>query len=85
MPREYISRLVLDRNHRSLCIMKEEGEGRRRVIGGICFRPFHEQNFAEIVFCAITSTEQVKGYGTRIMNHLKDHVKVRRLLRLLRL
>lgn len=70
MPREYIVRLVLDRRHRSMCIMKK-----RRVIGGICFRPFREQGFAEIVFCAITSSEQVKGYGTRIMNHLKQHVK----------
>jgi hypothetical protein len=30
-----------------------------RTIGGICFRPFIEQKFAEIVFCAITSSEQV--------------------------
>merc|ERR1712224_857517 len=45
------------------------------VIGGICFRPFEPQGFAEIVFCAVTSSEQVKGYGTRIMNHLKEHVK----------
>jgi len=70
MPKEYIVRLVLDRNHRSMCILK-----RNRVIGGICFRPFPTQGFAEIVFCAITSNEQVKGYGTRIMNHLKEHVK----------
>ena len=27
------------------------------------------------MFCAITATEQVKGYGTRLMNHLKEHVK----------
>lgn len=70
MPKEYIVRLVLDRNHRSMCIRKKN-----RVIGGICFRPFLSQRFAEIVFCAITSTEQVKGYGTRLMNHLKEHVK----------
>lgn len=70
MPKEYIARLVLDRNHRSMCILKKN-----RVIGGICFRPFPTQAFAEIVFCAITSNEQVKGYGTRIMNHLKEHVK----------
>mmetsp|Transcript_29829 Transcript_29829/g.58417 ORF Transcript_29829/g.58417 Transcript_29829/m.58417 type:complete len:421 (+) Transcript_29829:50-1312(+) len=70
MPKEYIARLVLDRNHRSMCILKKH-----RVIGGICFRPFPTQRFAEIVFCAITSDEQVKGYGTRIMNHLKEHVK----------
>jgi len=70
MPKEYIVRLVLDRNHRSMCIMKQN-----RVIGGICFRPFTSQRFAEIVFCAIKSHEQVKGYGTRLMNHLKEHVK----------
>lgn len=74
MPKEYIVRLVLDRNHRSMCILKKN-----RVIGGICFRPFPTQRFAEIVFCAITSSEQVKGYGTRIMNHLKEHVKTEQI------
>jgi len=74
MPKEYIVRLVLDRNHRSMCIIKK-----KKVIGGICFRPFPSQGFAEIVFCAITSSEQVKGYGTRIMNHLKEHVKTENL------
>jgi len=39
------------------------------------FRPFPSQDFAEIVFCAITTTEQVKGYGTHLMNHLKEYVK----------
>eukprot|EP00808_Paulinella_micropora_P020784 g37509.t1 len=70
MPQEYIARLVLDRNHRSMAILKHG-----RVVGGICIRPFHTQAFAEIVFCAIMSAEQVKGYGTRVMNHLKEHVK----------
>jgi hypothetical protein len=31
-----------------------------KVIGGICYRPFDAQGFAEIVFCAVASTEQVK-------------------------
>jgi histone acetyltransferase len=78
MPREYIVRLVLDRNHRSMCITKtvESSNGtHEKVIGGICFRPFNSQAFAEIVFCAITATEQVRGYGTRLMNQLKEHVK----------
>jgi len=70
MPKEYVTRHVLDRNHRTLVLITERG-----VIGGICFRPFFSQRFAEIVFCAITSSEQVKGYGSRIMNHLKEHVK----------
>ncbi|CAD6933905.1 unnamed protein product [Tilletia controversa] len=71
MPREYITRLVLDRNHRSMAIVKRG----LQVVGGITYRPFYGRKFAEIVFCAITSSEQVKGYGSHLMNHLKDHVK----------
>merc|ERR1719334_2548779 len=44
-----------------------------RPIGGICFRTFPSQGLSEIVFCAVTSNEQVKGYGTHLMNHLKDY------------
>lgn len=37
---------------------------------------FPSQGFSEIVFCAVSSNEQVKGYGTHMMNYLKDyHVK----------
>ena len=47
-------------------------------MGGLCFRPFPHQGFTEIVFCAISTSEQVKGYGTRMMNHLKDyHIRQR--------
>lgn len=70
MPREYISRLVLDRNHRSLVLLKDDV-----VIGGICYRSFIEQHFGEIAFCAVEGSEQVKGYGTRMMCHLKQSVK----------
>ena len=71
MPREYIARLVFDRKHRSMVAIKND-----RVVGGICYRPFVPQRFGEIAFCAITSSEQVKGYGTRLMNHLKEAVKL---------
>ncbi|XP_022667321.1 histone acetyltransferase KAT2A-like isoform X2 [Varroa jacobsoni] len=71
MPKEYITRLVFDPKHRTLALIKDNN-----VIGGICFRMFPSQGFTEIVFCAVTSSEQVKGYGTHLMNHLKDyHVK----------
>ena len=30
-----------------------------------------EQGFAEIAFCAVTANEQVKGFGTRLMNYTK--------------
>ena len=97
MPREYIARLVFDRNHYSMAIVKRGLE----VVGGITYRPFEARQCAEIVFCAITGTEQVKvstarhpppqpvmscssnlslvgrsqGYGSHLMNHLKDYVK----------
>ncbi|KAI8356427.1 hypothetical protein B0O80DRAFT_384932 [Mortierella sp. GBAus27b] len=70
MPKEYIARLVYDRNHYSMAIVKAP----LIVLGGITYRPFNHRKFAEIVFCAITSTEQVKGYGSHLMNHLKDYV-----------
>ncbi|XP_005997841.1 histone acetyltransferase KAT2B isoform X2 [Latimeria chalumnae] len=71
MPKEYITRLVFDPKHKTLALIKDG-----RVIGGICFRIFPTQGFTEIVFCAVTSNEQVKGYGTHLMNHLKEyHIK----------
>ncbi|KAK9789042.1 hypothetical protein WJX73_005921 [Symbiochloris irregularis] len=73
MPREYISRLVLDRNHRSVALAK----GKCSALGGITYRPFHEQAFAEIAFCAVAANEQVKGFGTRLMNHAKEFAKQR--------
>jgi histone acetyltransferase len=71
MPKEYIARLVYDRTHLSLAIVKKPLE----VVGGITYRPFKGRQFAEIVFCAISSDQQVKGYGAHMMSHLKDYVK----------
>jgi histone acetyltransferase len=55
----------------------------QKVVGGVCYRPNYEQGFIEIAFLAISSLEQVKGYGTRLMNKLKDHCKVNGLQYLL--
>ncbi len=71
MPKDYIARLVYDRTHLSLAIVKMPIE----VIGGITFREFRNHKFAEIVFCAVSSDQQVKGYGAHLMAHLKDYVK----------
>ncbi|RZB39129.1 histone acetyltransferase KAT2A [Asbolus verrucosus] len=68
MPIEYITQLLFDPKHRTIALIKEN-----RPIGGICFRPFETQGFTEIVFCAVTFSEQIKGYGTHLMNHLKDY------------
>ncbi|KAG8405035.1 histone acetyltransferase [Metarhizium acridum] len=57
MPKDYIARLVYDRTHLSIAIIKKPLE----VIGGISYRPFKSRKFAEIVFCAVSSDQRVKG------------------------
>ncbi|KAH7108396.1 hypothetical protein BKA62DRAFT_609854 [Auriculariales sp. MPI-PUGE-AT-0066] len=71
MPREYITRLVFDENSRALAIVKRG----LKVVGGITFRPFPHRNFAEIVFFATASVDQVRGYGSMLMNHFKMHIR----------
>ena len=83
MPKDYIARLVYDRTHLSIAIVKRPPDGSYaatsglpgEVVGGITYRPFKGRQFAEIVFCAISSDQQVKGYGAHLMSHLKDYVR----------
>jgi histone acetyltransferase len=72
MPKDYIVRLVFDHKHRSLIGFKGD-KTQGKVIAGITFRPFWENMFAEVAFLAVSGSEQVKGYGTRLMNHLKHY------------
>ncbi|CAG8621001.1 25456_t:CDS:2 [Gigaspora rosea] len=71
MPAQYIARVVYDRNHYSLAIVRDPV----KVVGGICYRPFLEKSFIEIVFFAVDSDQQVRGYGTKLMNYFKDYIK----------
>ena len=74
MPKEYIVRLVFDRRHKSLAILSQDPKhrgGDEEIIGGICYRAYPEMRFAEIAFCAVSASQQVKGYGTKLMNLLK--------------
>ncbi|ETW85228.1 hypothetical protein HETIRDRAFT_438210 [Heterobasidion irregulare TC 32-1] len=71
MPREYIARLVYDSNSKCLAICKRG----YKVVGGICYRPFTHRGFAEIVFFATASADQVKGYGALLMDHFKAHIR----------
>lgn len=78
MPTGYIARLVFDLNHKTLVCMLDG-----RSIGGITFRPFPEQQFVEITFCAVTTDRQVRGYGSLIMTHLKAYCQYVGLLHFL--
>jgi histone acetyltransferase len=75
MPKEYIVRLVFDKKHESMILIKDK----KKVVGGVCYRPNFNEKFIEIAFLAISHTEQVKGYGTRLMNKLKDHCRTKDL------
>lgn len=81
MPKEYITRLVYDWRHESLVIIKQDPESLnnsnqiKTVLGGITFRAFPDKHFSEIVFCAVASAEQVKGFGSYLMCHLKELTK----------
>lgn len=70
MPKEYIARLVYDKAHVAMIVVRLP----YTVLGGITYRPFVNGGFAEIVFCAIDTTCQVQGYGSRLMAHVKDYV-----------
>jgi histone acetyltransferase len=70
MPENYISKLVFNRHHRTVVLLKSGV-----VLGGICFRPFPELDFAEIAFCAVSSVEQIRGYGAHLMAQVKTYLQ----------
>eukprot|EP00871_Galdieria_phlegrea_P004236 jgi/Galph1/4813/GphlegSOOS_G3447.1 len=75
MPKPYVTRLVFDRKHESTVLTKLTGSGEYVVMGGCCYRPFLQEKFAEIAFLAISDSEQVRGYGTRLMAYTKERTK----------
>ena len=66
MPKDYIVRLVFDRRHKSLAILSDDPKVKGtddEIIGGICYRAYHDMRFAEIAFCAVSQAQQVKVSG----------------------
>lgn len=87
MPRPYITRLVFDRRHKSLILYLNPSGPPNSItnllhapspappgamVGGICYRAYKDEKFAEIAFCAVQASQQVKGYGSVVMNLLKE-------------
>ena len=70
MDGNYIVRLVFDRSHENIALVRDGV-----VIGGICFRPFYDRKFVEIVFLAVNIEAHGKGYGSVLMQNLKEGVK----------
>jgi len=76
MPKDYIVRLLFNPAHRVACVFRHPlVPGRNPLAGAICFRTFPEHRFAEIAFCAVSSSLQYTGIGKFMMDHFKEHVK----------
>ena len=81
MALDYISRIVYDPiYHETLLLIRRK---ENTPFGGICFRPFPEQGFVEIVFCAIESNQQTGGFGSHMMSHLKEVIQRRQIYHIL--
>jgi len=65
--KSYISRTVLSREHRSMVLLISD-----KVYGGVTFRTWKQKHFMEIAFFAVSSILHGQGYGTILMNHLKQ-------------
>lgn len=72
MPKEYITRLVYCRKHVTLAVIPSDNIF--RVLAAITYRSFPDRKFVEIAFCAVSSSEQIKGFGSFLMNQLKMHL-----------
>ncbi|OHT01046.1 acetyltransferase, GNAT family protein [Tritrichomonas foetus] len=70
MPENYISKLVFNRYHHTVVLIKDG-----LVYGGICFRPFFDRDFAEIAFCAVSSIQQIRGFGAHLMAQVKTYLQ----------
>jgi histone acetyltransferase len=71
MPKTYITKLLFDGKHESLMAESDEGE----IMGGVCFRCFDHQDFAEVVFLAVEMRFRDRRVGSQIMDSLKCKTK----------
>lgn len=71
MPKEYIFKVLMSEVHRNIMIFYK-----KVLIGGLCYRPFFDQGFAEIVFLAVDADKQIQGFGSFLMDFYKEHFKL---------
>jgi histone acetyltransferase len=71
MPIFYINQVILDIKQESIALIKYNNS-KTHLIGGCSYRIFKKQNLIELVFFAIITSEQMKGYGKILMSFLKE-------------
>jgi histone acetyltransferase len=74
MPIFYINQVILDIKQESIALIKYTNS-KAHTIGGCSYRIFKKQNLIELIFFAIVTSEQMKGYGKILMSFLKEKAK----------
>jgi len=69
-------------DHHSLVLVRETDKT-RRVLGGIVLKPHTSRGFLEIAFCVVRKEEQRGGFGSKLMDRLKEHALTLGVLHLL--
>eukprot|EP00494_Astrolonche_serrata_P004856 UN04871 len=70
MPLSHILKLIMDRRQFT-AVMWLNGDLKTAVSA----RPFLAQGFVEIAFLGVKIGHQYQGYGTVIMNYIKEYIK----------
>ena len=68
MTKEYIIKILFDIEHYSFVLVDEE----KVVLGGACFKLFKDKPFIELVFLAVSPTQQSRGCGKDLILKLKE-------------
>mmetsp|Transcript_27327 Transcript_27327/g.63452 ORF Transcript_27327/g.63452 Transcript_27327/m.63452 type:complete len:303 (-) Transcript_27327:1640-2548(-) len=71
MPINYVNKLVFDKKH-NLVVLEKGSTSKTKVIGGFCYRFFKKKEIIELVFLAVSTSEQGKGLGKELMAKLKE-------------
>jgi len=71
MPINYVNKLVLDKKHK-LVLLEKCSMSKTKVIGGFCYRFFKKKDLIELVFLAVSTSEQGKSLGKELMKELKE-------------
>jgi len=73
MPLSHILKLIMDPRQFTIAIWSNEEE--ESLMAAVSARPFPDQKFIEVAFLGVRIGSQYQGYGTLIMNYLKEYIK----------
>ncbi|KAI1719800.1 exostosin family domain-containing protein [Ditylenchus destructor] len=70
MGRDYITHTTFNPLHSNMFIRN----AKRNVIASICFHEIKARNLVELIFFVVHVNQQLKGYGTLMMNAFKQYI-----------